>query len=143
MGSLARDCVVESMAIRILIVDDSAELRQGLRTLLEAHAGWEVCGDAVDGADGVEKSRLLRPHVIVVDFSMPHMNGIEAAKEMLKESPRVLILLLTLHLTRQLTDEARRIGIRATFSKTATGDLVGGIDALLRGERPEQVTGTA
>ena len=97
----------------------------------------------MDGADGVEKSRLLRPHVIVVDFSMPHMNGIEAAKEMLKESPRVLILLLTLHLTRQLTEEARRIGIRATFSKTATGDLVRGIDALLRGESPEQLTGTA
>ncbi len=80
------------------------------------------------------KSRLLRPQVIIIDFSMPRMNGIEAAEEMLKESPQVLILLLTLHLTRQLAEEARKIGVRATFSKTDTHHLVGGIAALLRGE---------
>lgn len=121
------------MAIRILIVDDSAAFRGGLRELLEAHADWEVCGEAADGIEGVEKNRLLKPHVIIMDQSMPRMSGIEAAEEILKESSDVSILLLTLYLTNQLAQEARKIGIRATFSKTATGQLVGGIDALLRG----------
>jgi len=131
------------MAIRILIVDDCATFREGLRALLEAHVDWEVCGEAVDGMEGVEKNRLLKPHIIIMDFSMPRMTGIEAAGEMLKESPKVLVLLLTLYLTRQLTEEARRIGIRATFSKTATAHLVGGIDDLLRAEGSDGLTLTA
>lgn len=128
---------MKPVAIRILIVDDSAIFRQGLRILLEAHTDWEVCGEAVDGMDGVHKNRLLKPEIIVMDFSMPQMSGIEAATEILKESPKVPILLLTLHLTRQLTQKARTIGIRATLSKTAIEHLVGGIDALLRREHLE------
>jgi DNA-binding NarL/FixJ family response regulator len=84
--------------------------------------------------EGVEKNRLLKPHVIIMDQSMPRMSGIEAAQEILKESPKVSILLLTLYLTKQLTEEAYKVGIRATFSKTATGNLLDGIDALLRDE---------
>jgi len=122
------------MAIRILIIDDSAGFREGLRGLLESRADWEVCGEAADGLEGVEKNRKLKPHVIILDESMPRMSGIEAAEEILKHSPKVVILLLTLYLTKQLTEEAYRIGIRATFSKTSTGNLLEGIDALLRGE---------
>jgi chemotaxis response regulator CheB len=73
------------MPIRILIVDDSAAFRESLRELLEDHADWEVCGEAADGIEGVEKNRLLRPDVIVMDQSMPRMSGIEAAQEILKE----------------------------------------------------------
>ena len=131
------------MAIRILIVDDCATFREGLRNLLEAHPDWEVCGEATDGREGVEKNRLLKPYIIVMDFSMPGMTGIEAAAEILQESPKAQVLLLTLYLTRQLSEEARKIGIRGTFSKTATGDLVGDIDALLRGEDSDGLTLTA
>ena len=59
------------MSIRILIVDDSAAFRKGLRELLEEHADWEVCGEAVDGVEGVEKNRLLKPHVIIMDRRCP------------------------------------------------------------------------
>jgi len=122
------------VVIRILIVDDSAIFREGLRAMLAAHTDWEVCGEAMDGVEGVQKNRLLKPHLIIMDLSMPQMSGIEAAAEILKEFPKVPILLLTLYLTPQLTQEARKVGIRATLSKTATNHLVGGIDAVLRNE---------
>lgn len=122
------------MAIRILVVDDSTIFRDGLRLLIESRVNWEVCGEAVDGLEGVQKNRLLKPHLIIMDLSMPRMSGIEAAVEILKEFPKVPILLLTLYLTRQLAEEARNVGIRATLSKTATHQLADGIDATLRGE---------
>ncbi len=125
------------VVIRILIVDDSAIFREGLRAMLEAHADWEVCGEAMNGVEGVQKNRLLKPHLIIMDLSMPQMSGIEAAAEILKEFPKVPILLLTLYLTPQLTQEARKVGIRATLSKTATNHLVGGIDAVLHDEELE------
>lgn len=122
------------MAMRILIVDDSAGFREALRALLETRADWEVCGEAADGMEGVEKNRLLKPHLIIMDLSMPRMSGIEAAQEILKESPKVSIFLLTLFLTKQLTEETHKIGIRAAFSKTATGHLLSGIEALPSGK---------
>jgi len=94
------------VVIRILIVDDSAIFREGLRAMLEAHTDWEVCGEAMNGVEGVQKNRLLKPHLIIMDFSMPQMSGIEAAAEILKDSPKVPILLLTLYLTPQITKEA-------------------------------------
>jgi len=125
------------VVIRILIVDDSAIFREGLRAMLEAHTDWEVCGEAMNGVEGVQKNRLLKPHLIIMDLSMPQMSGIEAAAEILKDSPKVPILLLTLYLTPQITKEARKAGIRATLSKTATSHLVGGIAAVLRDEELE------
>ncbi len=100
--------------------------------MLEAHDDWEVC-EAEDGFESIKKNRSLTPHLIVMDMSMPYMTGIEAACEILKESPTVPIVLLTLYLTSQLAEKARAIGIRGTLSKTATHHLIGGIDALLRG----------
>src|SRR5712691_2872089 len=102
--------------------------------MLAAHTDWEVCGEAMDGMEGVQKNRLLKPHLIVMDLSMPQMSGIEAATEILKEFPKIPILLLTLYATSQLTQEARKVGIRATLSKTATDHLVDGIGAVLRDE---------
>ncbi|HEY6466933.1 MAG TPA: response regulator transcription factor [Candidatus Acidoferrales bacterium] len=125
-----REIDYEAMAIRILIVDDSTSFREVLRVLLEDHADWDVCGEAADGVEGLEKNRLLKPDVIIMDQSMPRMSGTEAAQEILKEFPQASILLLTLYLTKQLAEEARRIGIRGTFSKTATGQVIGIIDQL-------------
>jgi DNA-binding NarL/FixJ family response regulator len=119
------------MAIRILIVDDSAIFRQDLRETLEAEANWDVCGEALDGLDAIEKNRLLTPHVIVMDLSMPHKTGIEAASEILREFPKVPILLLTLYSTPQLAEHARNAGIRATLSKTAMHRLVSDIKTML------------
>ncbi|MGA9884605.1 MAG: response regulator transcription factor [Candidatus Acidiferrales bacterium] len=124
------------MTVRILIVDDSALLRQRLRATLEKHIDWEVCGEAVDGLEAVQKSRALEPNLIIMDLSMPRMSGLEAASKILEEFPKVPILLLTLYLTNQLAEEARKVGIRAALPKTALSQLVGNVDALLGGNGP-------
>lgn len=121
------------MPVKILIVDDSAVFREGLRSMLERHGDWQVCGEAQNGVGAVENNRLLAPHLIVMDFSMPSMTGLEAAREIFKESPRVTILLLTLYLTHQLADTARDSGIRATLSKTHP-HLISEIEAILRAD---------
>jgi DNA-binding NarL/FixJ family response regulator len=115
-------------------VDDNATLRAGLRLSLQEHADWEVCGEATDGADAIEKYVQLRPDLLVVDVSMPGMNGFEASLEILKLSPKTLILLCTSYLTPQLVDAAHKAGIRGTVSKDAMDLVVVGLEALLRGE---------
>lgn len=122
------------MPLRILIVDDSAIFRRGLRMVLESRPEWEVCGEAADGVEGIEKARRLNPDLVIMDFSMPRMTGLEAAREMLKESPRIPILLLTLFLTGQLAEEASKVGIRASLQKNTMRSLVDGIDEVLRGD---------
>jgi len=122
------------MSIRILVVDDHPLVRQGLRLLLEGHADWHVCGEAVDGIDAIEKHRLLNPDLIVMDVSMPVMNGLDASLDILRAFPSILILLYTSYLTHQLIETAHNAGIRGTVSKD-TMDLVPvAIEALLRGE---------
>ncbi len=121
------------LILRILIVDDSALFRQALRHLLEANPEWEVCGEALDGLDAIEKNRDLTPQLIIMDLSMPRMVGIQSAVHILKEFPLVPIILLTLYVSHQLAEEARNVGIRATVSKTAMHDLPTAIDAILRG----------
>lgn len=122
------------MSVRILIVDDSAVVRDGIRFLLEEHDDWMVCGEAADGAEAIQKYRQLRPDLLVVDVSMPVMNGLDASLEILKLSPQILILLYTSFLTRQLIEAAHQSGIRGTVSKDSAELLVVGVEALLRGE---------
>jgi two-component system nitrate/nitrite response regulator NarL len=129
-----RDIRSKPMGVRILIVDDSAAMRHSVRYMLENHDDWEVCGEAADGAEAIEKYRQLRPDLLVVDVSMPVMNGLDASLEILRLSPKILILLYTSFLTHQLIETAHQSGIRGTVSKDSTELLVMGIEALLRGE---------
>ena len=122
------------MAIRILIVDDSVLFRQGVRDTLESNPDWEVCGEAATGLQAIDRNRSLTPQLIIMDFSMPGMTGLEAACEILKEFPKLPILLSTLYLTRQLAEQARNVGVRGILSKTSMHHLNDGIEALLRGE---------
>ena len=124
----------EPMSVRILVVDDHAPIRDCLRLLLENHPNWEVCGEAANGIEAIEQYRQLKPDLLVVDVSMPLMNGFDASLEILKLSPAILILLYTSYLTAQLVEEAHRAGIRATVSKDAMHLVVVGLEALLRGE---------
>lgn len=120
---------------RILIVDDSPVVREQLRRLLELHPEWEVCGEAVDGRDAVEKTRQLHPDLVLLDFAMPVMNGLQSAQEISKFLPNTPMLLFTMFLSNQLVDEARHSGIRGAVAKSnAVRDLVPGIEALLRQE---------
>lgn len=122
------------MNVRIFVVDDNAKIRDGLRLLLQSHPDWEICGEAADGIEAIEKYRQLRPDLLIVDVSMPRMNGLDASLEILKLSPKILILLYTSYLTAQLVDDAHKAGIRGTVSKDAMHLVVVGLEALLRGE---------
>ena len=119
---------------RILIADDSPPVRQGVRNLLKAHADWEVCGEAIDGQDAIAKTRQLAPDVIVMDYVMPTMDGIEAARKISSVAPTTSILLFSMYVDSQLATLARHAGISAVLSKSNAGQVVKGIEAMLRGE---------
>lgn len=101
--------------------------------MLERRLDWEVCGEAVDGVEAIQKNRQLSPQLIVMDLSMPRMSGLEAASAILKESPKLPILMLTLYATSVFVKQAHDAGIRGALSKTAIHRLVDGVEALLHG----------
>jgi DNA-binding NarL/FixJ family response regulator len=119
------------MLTRILIVDDSELVRQGLRTVLRANPGWEICDEASDGLTAVEKFRDLHPHVVILDFQMPGLNGLEIARRMLKIAPSVPIVMLTQHASAILEEHAQEVGIRSVVSKTDVFSMVGMIEEIL------------
>ena len=124
----------DPLATHILIVDDSPLVRQRLGDLLQQHPYWEVCGEAVDGRDAVEKAQALRPDLIVLDFMMPGMNGLQAAREIGKLIPGVPILMFSMHVSPQLVEEARNAGCRGAVSKTDVDHVIEGVEALLHNQ---------
>ena len=108
------------MSLRILIVDDSAHIRHLLRYFIEHRTDWQVCGEAENGKVGVQKVAELQPHAVILDLSMPIMNGLEAAREINRIAPRVQIVLFTMHTSEQLRKEAHAAGIKDVISKTDT-----------------------
>jgi len=119
---------------RILIADDSLPLRRGLRTLLGLNSDWQVCGEAVDGADAVEKANQLAPDLILMDFSMPQMDGVQAARKIAESGTDIPILLFTLNLSPQIAELARNAGLRGAISKSEISRLPYAIKAIQRGE---------
>jgi DNA-binding NarL/FixJ family response regulator len=115
-------------------VDDSPLVRQRLRDLLQKHVDWTVCGEAANGLDALRRVQELHPDLIVMDFLMPGMNGVQAAKEISKMVPDIPIFMLTMHMSRQLEEEARRAGIQGALPKTQVGRVVEGLEAVLRHE---------
>jgi DNA-binding NarL/FixJ family response regulator len=117
---------------RILIADDHEIVRQGLRRLLETQPGWQVCGEASNGREAVEKVRHLKPDVAVLDFGMPELNGVEATRQILKESPRTEVLILTMHDAKQLTHKVLEAGAHGFILKSdGSRHLVAAVQALL------------
>jgi DNA-binding NarL/FixJ family response regulator len=117
---------------RILVADDHEVVRHGLRRLLETQPGWEVCGEAASGREAVAKARQLKPQVAVLDFGMPEMNGAEATRQILRESPHTEVLVLTMHDAEQLVREVLHAGARGFVLKSdASRDLVSAVQALL------------
>jgi len=105
------------VAKRIMVVDDNPAIRRILRNILEFNHDWVVCGEGVDGRDGVEKAKALSPDLIVLDVSMPVMNGLDAARVLHQIMPDVPLILCSLHTDRLLENEARQAGVTAVFSK--------------------------
>ncbi len=117
--------------LRILIADDHEVARHGIRSLLEAHPGWEVCAEAKDGREAVELASSMNPHMILLDVGMPNLNGLEAARQILASSPDVPILILTMLDSDHVVREVLRAGARGFVLKSDAGrDLVAAIEAL-------------
>lgn len=117
--------------LKLLVADDHEIVRKGLRSLLEAQPGWQVAAEACDGREAVEKAKALKPDVTVLDIGMPELNGLEAARQMLKNDARAKILILTMHDSDPLIREVLDAGARGYVLKSdASRDLVTAINAV-------------
>jgi DNA-binding NarL/FixJ family response regulator len=121
------------MAVRILLVDDHPIVRQGLRTLLEGRSGWEVVGEASDGLEALDKIEGLQPDVVVLDVTMPRMNGLEACRLIHQKAKAsgVEVLFVTQHDSPQMMREALDAGARGYVVKSnAARDLLEAVEAV-------------
>ena len=118
-------------ALRILIADDHEVARNGIRCVLESHAGWEVCGEATDGREAVERVGRLKPDVLLLDIGMPNLNGLDATRQILAMMPEARILILTVHDSEQVVREVLAAGARGFLLKSDAGrDLLAAVEAL-------------
>ena len=117
--------------VRILIADDHEVVRRGVRSLLKSRADWEVCGEAVDGRDAVQKAKELKPDVIVMDIGMPHLNGLEAARVIRKEVPQSEILILSQYEATEMRPAALQAGAREYITKSDVArDLLTAVESV-------------
>jgi DNA-binding NarL/FixJ family response regulator len=122
------------MAYRILLADDHAIVRDGLKSVLVSE-GFEIAAEAADGREAVDLTRKLRPDAVVLDVSMPSLNGIDAAREIQTACPQIKTILLTMHKQTQFILEALRAGVKGYVLKAqASGDLIHAIRAALQGD---------
>ena len=121
--------------IKVLVVDDHAILRDGIRALLSLHDDIEIVGEASEGKEAIEKARELAPDVIVMDIAMPGMDGLEATRRIRKKSPEVKVLVLTQHDNREYILSAIKAGAAGYVPKRALGsDLVSAIRTVYKGD---------
>jgi len=119
---------------RILIVDDSPSVRIALRKFLEQNSCWQVCGEAEDGQEAVDRARQLKPDLVVMDFLMPVQDGLHASEQITTFFPEMPILLCTMFASSQLSQKARSAGVRGILPKTNIARIGEAIGALLHGE---------
>lgn len=118
-------------SVRILIADDHVLTRRGARELLEMQPGWKVVGEAANGREAVEKSRLLKPDVVILDLTMPELNGIETTRQILRAVPETEVLVLTLHDSERIIQDALGAGARGYVLKSdAEASLIEAVDAV-------------
>jgi len=121
------------MALRILLVDDSVVVRRAVRSCIESQTDWEVCGEAGNGKVAIEMVQTLLPNVVILDLSMPVMNGLDAARHIRALAPESYILLFTLQVYPDLFEDARKVGVDKVLSKSAVAGpgLVGAVRSSL------------
>ena len=121
------------MSVKIIIADDHAIVRRGLRTLLEAQPGWEICGEVDNGQAAVELATQHRPDVAILDYSLPVLNGLEATRQIRLGSPGTEVLLYTMHNNEDVVRDVLKAGARGYVLKTEDdGEIVSAVRALLR-----------
>jgi two-component system invasion response regulator UvrY len=118
--------------VRILVVDDNPSVRRYLRAILEQQSAWRVCGEARTGAEALSKVIEAPPDLILLDYQMPDLNGVDVARQICELFPKIPILMVTLHLSRELADAARLVGIRGACAKQDIGSVVEAVEVLLR-----------
>jgi len=117
--------------LRILVADDHEVARKGIRALVESRPGWEVCGEAADGREAVKAAIRLKPDLVLLDIGMPSLNGLDATRQILAESPETRVLILTMHDSEQVVREVLAAGARGFLLKSDAGrDLVTAVEAL-------------
>jgi DNA-binding NarL/FixJ family response regulator len=118
-------------SLRVLIADDHDLIRRGVRDLLAARSQWQVVGEACNGADAVKKAITLKPDVAILDFSMPELNGPEAASQIVEQTPETGVVVLTMHDSEQVMRQVLQSGARGLVLKSdADRDLLDAVEAV-------------
>jgi DNA-binding NarL/FixJ family response regulator len=118
--------------VRILVVDDNPSVRHYLRAVLEQQTSWRVCGEAKTGAEALSKVIEAPPDLVLLDYQMPDLNGVDVARQIAELYPKMPILMVTLHLSNQLAEAARLAGVRGACAKQDIGSVVQAVEVLLR-----------
>ena len=120
---------------KVLLVDDHTIVRQGIKALLDTQEGIEVVGEAEDGREAIEKAKQMAPNVIVIDITMPNLNGIEATRQIKKINPEIKVLVLTVHDNEEYIHRILQAGASGYLLKeSAVSELVSAINAVEKGE---------
>ena len=119
-----------AMDLRILIVDDSLSMRRIIATILGSHSGWAICGEAENGLSGIQMFQELNPDLVLLDFGMPDINGIEAASRMSTANPTVPLILFTIWDIEGFEREATKAGICAVVRKSEAWKLIAKIETV-------------
>lgn len=125
--------LAETKNVKILIVDDHEIFRRGLRALLEPYPEWQICGEAVDGLDAVEKCQPMGADIVILDITMPRLNGLEAARLIKKQNPDLRIVIITQHDSPQVQAAAMEAGAQAFVTKSSVGnELVSALRTIIK-----------
>ncbi len=121
--------------IRVLVADDHPVVRRMVRASLQQHPHIELVGEAEDGVQTVEQAVKAKPDVVILDISMPLMNGFQTAREIKKRVPRSAIVILSTHADKHFVEEAKKLGVRSYVAKSKVGELLlKAVQAAIQGE---------
>jgi len=121
--------------MRILLVDDHPHFRKQLRCLIETQADRKGCCEAADGKEAVEKHHAVKPHLTIMDFNMPGLDGLSASRQILSYKPDAPILMVSVFASQQLADQAKKAGIKGFCPKSEAECIIEAIEMLLRGKK--------